>query len=433
MDKVVIFFVGFALAVILAQKLKINAGFVAIGFGFILTWIFGGENGSSSAFIKAFPVNLFWNYSMPVIFYAFAAANGTLEVLGQKISYKFRNARWALPIAMCIVGAVVAAAGAGTMNTFIVAPLAWGLCMAAGVTPMIVPVSLWCGSFIGSFLPWTSNGALLEGMYTEYLPGVDPMAMAVRVAVYYIILAVVFLVVMYVLTKAWKLDENGSKDFMKKPEPFNKYQIVTLVTIFVCIALLLVPSILKQFIKAPALKWMSSNFSLPVTSVIGISVVAVFGGCQLKKVLAEKVNWNMILLITGMGMYCTLANTLGIVDTLGTAMQNMPAAFVPPCLSLIGSALSLVTSASTVQPLLFSMMPALSGATGLSFAALVVPMMMGVGVTSFSPVSTGGAACLIGAPAEEANKLFNKMLITAICLMIICAILCATPLMRIGA
>ena len=433
MDKVVIFFVGFALAVILAKKLKINAGFVAIGFGFILTWIFGGENATSSAFIKAFPVNLFWNYSMPVIFYAFASANGTLETLGKKISYQFRNARWALPIAMCIVGAVVAAAGAGTMNTFIVAPLAWGLCMAAGVTPMIVPVSLWCGSFIGSFLPWTSNGALLEGMYTEYLPGVDPMAMAIRVAVYYAIVAVLFLVVMYVITKAWKLDDGGAEEFMKKPEPFNKYQIITLVTIFVCIGLLLVPSVLKQFIKVPAFKWMSSNFGLPVTSVIGISIVAVFGGCELKKVLAEKVNWNMILLITGMGMYCTLANTLGIVDTLGTAMQNMPAAFVPPCLSLIGSALSLVTSASTVQPLLFSMMPALSSATGLSFAALFVPIIMGVGVTSFSPVSTGGAACLIGAPAEAANKLFNKMLFTAICLMFICALLCATPLMRIGA
>lgn len=62
-------------------------------------------------------------------------------------------------------------------------------------------------------------------------------------------------------------------------------------------------------------------------------------------------------MIAGMGMYCTLANTLGVVDTLGQAMQTLPAFLIAPCFALLGSALSFVTSAATVQPLMMSMIP----------------------------------------------------------------------------
>ncbi len=446
MTTVLIFFIGFILAVVIGQKCKINAGIIAIGIGFILSWILGSAGdptatpaiaatNTSSAFIKAFPVTLFWNYAMPVIFYAFAQANGTLELLGKKIAYAFRNARWALPIAVYIMAAAVAAAGAGTSNTFIVAPLAWGLCTAAGVTPLIVPVALWSGSFLGAFLPWTSNGSLLTGMYVDNAGIADGMGMQVRVCIYYAILSIIFLAIMFFITKAWKLDEKGSEDFMNKPEAFTKQQTTTLVIIFVCILALLVPSIINQIAggKIAICKWMSSNLSIPVTSVIGITLVSILGGVSVKETFGKYVNWNMILLITGMGMYCTLAKTFGVVAVLSGALQNLPSALVPPALSLIGSSLSFVTSASTVQPMLFTMAPALAAASGIPIAALITAIQMGVGVTSFSPVSTGGAAALIGAPAEEANKLFTKMLIIAVCLMVATALFCATPLISIGA
>jgi|GEM_PF-3030242 len=446
MTAVIIFFVGFILAVLIGQKFKINAGLVAIGIGFILTWILGSAGNpaatpavaatnTSTAFIKAFPVTLFWNYAMPVIFYAFAQANGTLELLGKKIAYAFRNARWALPIAVYIMAAAVAAAGAGTSNTFIVAPLAWGLCVAAGVTPLIVPVALWSGSFLGAFLPWTSNGSLLTGMYVDNAGIADGMAMQVRVCIYYAILSIIFLAVMFFITKAWKVKEGSKEDFMEKPEAFAKNQTITMVIIFACILALLVPSIINQFTgsKIAAFKWMASNLSIPVTSVIGITLVSLFGGVSVKETFGKFVNWNMILLITGMGMYCTLAKTFGVVAALSGALQNLPSGLVPPALSIIGSSLSFVTSASTVQPMLFTMAPALAAASGIPIAALITAIQMGVGVTSFSPVSTGGAAALIGAPAEEANKLFTKMLIIAVCLMVVTALFCATPLISIGA
>lgn len=441
MTVAIIFFVGFVLAVVIGQALKINPGIVAIALGFILFWIFGGKDGAigaSSGFIQLFPAKLFWNYAIPVIFYAFAAANGTLNVLGRKIVYVFRNARWALPFAIFLVAVIVAIAGAGTMNTFIVAPLAWGLCVAAGVTPYIVVVALWCGSFVGAFMPWTSNGALTIGMYEQFLPGLDGVAMQGRVAIYYAILALIFLAVMYVITKAWKpidykekygLDvEQIDSNTMERPGSFNKHQIATLVIIFACIALLLVPAVINQFAPSAPMKWASSNLTIPVTSVLGISLVAIFGGKSIKEVFASDVNWNMIFLITGMGMYCALAVPLGVVDSLGSAMQGLDPRFIGPILCLVGAALSFVTSASTVQPLLFTIIAALAPVTGLDYSAMVIPMMIGVGVTSFSPISTGGAAGLIGAPKGIPEKLFVYQLVTAVVLMVVAVLLAFTPI-----
>ena len=433
MSLVIIFFLGFILAVVIGQKLKINCGFVAIALGFVITWMFGGEKASSNDFIKAFPVTLFWNYTIPVIFYAFASANGTMQLLGKKIAYKFRNARWALPFAIAIVAAVVAAAGAGTMNTAIVGPLAWGMSVAAGVSPLVVPFALWSGSFMGSFLPWTSNGSLHVGMYGQYLEGVDPLAMCMRSAVYNFALGLCVLTAVYVINKAWKLSDSGKEDFMHEPEAFSVQQKNTMLIILTCIGLLLVPSVINQFVPNPFCKWMSKNLSMPVTATAGISLVAVLGGNDLKKVFSKDVNWNMIFMISGMGMYCTLANTMGVVDTLGQAMQSLPSFLIAPCFSLLGSALSFVTSAATVQPLMMSMIPALAPVAGVPYGALVIPLMLGTGCTSMSPISTGGALCLIGCPNEDSPKVFNRLLMTAIVVMIITALVCATPVILIGA
>ena len=172
---------------------------------------------------------------------------------------------------------------------------------------------------------------------------------------------------------------------------------------------------------------------MPVTATAGISLVAVLGGNDLKKVFSKDVNWNMIFMISGMGMYCTLANTLGVVDTLGQAMQSLPAFLIAPCFALLGSALSFVTSAATVQPLMMSMIPALAPVAGVPYGALVIPLMLGTGCTSMSPISTGGALCLIGCPNEDSPKVFNRLLMTAIVVMVINAIVCATPIILIGA
>lgn len=135
------------------------------------------------------------------------------------------------------------------MNTAIVGPLAWGMSIAAGVSPLVVPFALWSGSFMGSFLPWTSSGSLHVGMYGQYLEGVDPMAMCMRSAMFNLVMGIVVLGVVYFINKAWKLNDNGAEDFMHEPEPFSKEQKNSMIIILCCIGLLLIPSIINQFLR----------------------------------------------------------------------------------------------------------------------------------------------------------------------------------------
>lgn len=428
MSTVIIFFACFAVAIVLAQKLKVNAGFIAIILGFILTWTIGGE--SSTTFIKAFPSSLFWNYAIPIIFYAFANGNGTMKVLGTKIAYRFRRSAWAMPIAMMLANALISCLGAGTNSTFIMAPLAWSLCMQCGVKPILVPISIWCGSFVGAFHKWTATGALNYALFDQFLTG-DADVMATRMSIYYVLFGIIIYAAVFLLCRGWKVSDAAKEVLMKEPEKFNTKQKITLYTIFGCIALLLVPSVVNQFAPNAVCRWMSSNLSIPTTTAIGISILAITRAADLKEVFSKHVNWNILWTITGMAMYCGLATTLGVVDTLGEVMAGMSGPIVLAFICLVAAALSFVTSASTVQPLLMSLIPTLAVTCGVTEHALVICMMIGVGVTSISPFSTGGAAALIGAPEDVAPKMVNKQILAAICFTVVCVVCAAVGLFSI--
>ncbi len=434
MTNVIIFFLGFILAIIIGQIFKINPGFVAVAFGFVLTWILLGAKGTSTTFINLFPVSLFWSYGIPIIFYGFADANGTLRKLGQNIMYTFRNARWAVSLAVLVVAAIVGGSGAGTSNTFIVAPLAWSICIPAGIPYMLVPFALWCGSFIGSFWPWTSNSALHQGLISQYVKGVSVDAMSWRIGIYYALYAAIVFIIAFIALKGWKTREHGEVTEIHKPEPFDSKQKLTLAVIFILVALLLVPSVIKTF--APNLavtKWMAANFTIPTTCAFGIVILCIAGAGKLNEVFAKNVNWNVIWTITGMAMYCGLATPLGVTTALGAWLKTMPTVVIGPAIVLTGAALSFVVSASAVLPLLYTMANVLATAAGVGPGAMVICIAMGVGLTSFSPFSVGGATALIGAPTDVAEKLVPKQIACAIGMMVFGIILAFLGVFNLGA
>ena len=422
---VLIFFACFILAVVIGTKFKINIGFVGIIFGFIITWTYLG--GKSADYVKMFPTSLFWNYAMPIIFYAFASANGTLKALGLKVVYAFRNAKWALSISIVCIAVIIAGAGASTNNTFIVAPLAWGFAISAGLHPLLVVASLWSGTMIGAFLPWTTMGAMHTGLSMEHL-GVN---IVWRYAAFLAIMGIMVFAIMFVICKGWKVKKDASTE-MEKPAPFTTQQKTTLIAIAVCISLLLFPSILSTLFKWKWAKWMSSNLTVPITCSMGIAILALLHVGDLKEVFSKHVNWNILWVIVFMSQYCGLASAMGVTDTLTVWMQNMPTFLIGPCFALIAGALSFCVSASTVLPLLYAMVPSLAAVTGLSVSAMAMPMLIGVACTSISPISTGGAAAQIGAGPEISEKLFVPQLVLAVCIMLGVTVLTFTGFWYIG-
>ena len=428
MTNVLIFFAGFVVAIALGQKLKLNPGFVAIFIGFLLTWGVLGE--PSKNFIAMFPSSLFWNVAIPMTFYGFANANGTMAVLGKNIVYRFRNAQWAIAIVIFLATALVTGTGAGLSSSLIMAPLAWELCMQAGVTPLLIPFSTWAGSLTMGFASWTSNGARFIGYFDEYFPEVPQEPLLLRITAWHILFFTLSFVVMFILCKGWRVQKNDAA--MQKPESFNDEQKRTLIVVVGCIACLLIPAIVGQIIPNPVFKWMKSNLTMPVMGALGITILCLFKCGDLRKVMTTKVGWPAIWIITGMGMYCGLAEKLGVVDSLGNMLQTMPKGAIAPAICFISAVLSFVVSAGAIQPFLFAMMPALATAAGTSITAMVIPMLIGCAVTSFSPFSSGGVQNLIGSAPEVQSGIINKMIITAIGLAVAATILSALGIFAIA-
>jgi len=430
MSMVIIFFVGFALAILIGQKFKVNAGFVAIIFGFILNWAV--IKGNAAGFIKLFPVTLFWNYGIPIIFYAFASANGTLQALGRMVIWKFRSNKWVMSIAVLCSAAVVAASGAGTNNTLILAPLAWPLCVVAGIPYLLIPFSLWCGSFIGAFLPWTSNGALHAALIGQNFPGIDVAPHSWRIFLFYSIFALMVFIIAFIALKGWKTRDHASDTAISEPEPLTPVQKKTVAIIVCMIALQLIPLILNTVAPNKVFAWMSSNLSITVTSIVGIVLMGLFKLGDIKEVFGKHVNWDIIFTIVGMGMYCALSTGLGVDKALAEWLPSLPPVVIAPAVVLVGAALSFVVSASAVLPMLYSLCPILAAAAGMSPVAMIVPVAMGVGLTSFSPFSVGGATALIGAPPEVSSKLVPQQIACAIGMAIFGTLLAFTGMFTAG-
>lgn len=423
----IVFFIGFVLAIILSEKIKVNAGFVAIGFGFLLTWITGG---TTKAYIGAFPITMFWNYGIPVIFYGFATANGTLQKLAHNIAYKFKDMTWAMPVAIWLISAVVGATGAGTSATIMLAPIAWSLAIQSGMNYALVPLALWCGSMIGSFLPWTSTGSLNIAAWGQFLTEIDGMGMWWKDYTYKAFIGIVPFVIALFIFGGFK--KSAAKEMkMDKPEPFTKDQKITMSVIFLMIALVVCPALIQIFYKNNACKWMLANLTVPATAAIGISILAIAKVGDIKSVFKNNVAWNLLFTITGMAMYCTLATSLGIVKYVGSLMEGMPGNLVLAALCLLGGGLSFVCSAATVGPMLTAMVPALAIATGLPQATVCLASCMGSGVTSISPYSTGGASALIGCPEEAASKMTKIQFACAIIFWVFMTLVCLTGLVKL--
>lgn len=423
---VLIFFGCFALVVVLGTKLKVNFGFLAAIAGFLITWFYLGENANS--YISMFPTRLFWNYGMPIIFYAFATANGTLRAIGLNIVYRFRNATKLLPVAIGLVSILVSASGAGSSSAFIVGPLAWGICIPAGINPLMTVVSLWIGTIVGGFVPWATGGILHQGWQEEFLG----MNIIWRENAYYAAFGIMAFVLVFVILKGWRTTGEVDNSIFQTPDPLTREQKITLGFMGAFILLLLIPSIFNQFVGGAFWKWMSTNMAIPVTCTIGISALSLLRCGDLKEVLSKHVNWNILFVIVLMSQYCGLADKMGVTDTLTVWLQDMPAYLIAPMLALIAAALSFCVSASTILPLLYAMVPPLAASAGIPIAAMAVPFIIGTGASSISPISTGGASCQIGAPREVTDKLFTQQLVLSILLSILNVILTFAGFYTIG-
>jgi len=239
-------------------------------------------------------------------------------------------------------------------------------------------------------------------------------------------------IIIYLIFKCYK---GKNIDISGEAPKFNEKQKTTLVIIIVCVITTVFAQMSKTLFPGVSLfKMLNKIFQPQTTFLMGIVACEFLKVGNYKQAL-RNIPQNTIMLIGGMCMLMEVSAKAGLVDTVaGYMSDSMPAFLIPAILCLFAGFLSAFSSGtSVVCPLLFPLVPGLCAMNAsLNPIALFSCIFIGAMSTAISPFSSAGAQMLSFCPDEDVqSKLAFKQLISAVCVCVVCAVLCSAGLFNI--
>ncbi len=405
MSNTILFFSMILLAIVIGTKKKINIGLVAAAFAFPIGTIVCGL--SPNAIISLFPTTLFLNFLLATFLFGFAGCNGTLKNLARHLIYLSRNAGWMLGLLFFLVTALIAALGAGGSAPFFMSAICFSLALQAGINPLLVPLAVWTGAMVGGNTPWVSGYATRIGQLEIYF---DPLTASRYVVGYQIWRAVfytVLYIVMFILLKGYKVNKEAIE--LKKPQPFDAKQMLTLKIIIAMILLIVVPAVLQSIIPCQFTNMLTKVFCFQLLAILGIIANIAGKTAPYEVVIKERIPWDTLIMLSLTGIYMALANSLGLVEFMSELLQNkIPAAWIVPGIVAIMCILSFFVSGNVIIPMVLPLLSVFSIASNTSVAVIYCAAQVGLTASSISPFSQGGAAALSGCEDNEIRKKLLK-------------------------
>lgn len=399
----IVLLVAIILCVIISQKLKINIGIVGMFMGIVVGFFLGMK---PQNVWNLFPTNLFLLLFSTTFFFGFVSQTNVFDGISRRLIYAFRKQGWAIPIVLMVACYAIAVIGAGNYGTpALMSPLAFGLAAELGFSPVLAAAIVWIGSTLSGLYPWESKYLTLQTLY-EQTVGVEGarQSMMMLTITQHILFFIVFFGC-YFVTKAYKCKP---LETMEKPEPFTKDQKKALYILGAFFFLLCVPSILKRFVTAgalkPIIKWMTTYLDIRTLTISFAIIFHISGLGNAKEVFKSKIPWDSIFKAVGMVTVAALANEVDMVGTLSHLFEaaNLPPILICPLLVICCAGLGAITDGTAVVAPLF-----IPIAAAMAPLANITPAMMGACIyaaancTSVSPLSTGGNMATIGASNEQ--------------------------------
>ncbi len=407
----IMFIAAIIVTIIVASKTKCNIGIVALCFAFLIGTIVMKQ--SIASIVALFPTKLLFLMMVVCFFYGYASENGAIQGVANRMIYATRNHSWALPIALYFATFVVSTMGAGAAATPVfMSPIAFTLAAEMGFSPILAVLAVFLGSMGGGLQPWTSSGSMFRGIAANTLTEAQAYSIGWGYGITLMAICTLFFLVVYVIFKGYKVNAAN----IRKPEPFNKNQKITIAIIVAMMVLIIVPVFCNMFFPNPATKWFSSKFDIQVLSCLGIVLCSALNLAKTADVVKNKIPWTTIIMICGMSTLIGLAVSMGVTDVIGSWLGgSIPRFLIIPTIVLLAGLLSFVTTGpAVIFPLFIPMFPAIAAATGLSPVAMTVALFAGTGATGLSPFSQGGSMALIGCKDDEMReKLLPKQFICA--------------------
>lgn len=397
---------------------KVNLGIPALIFAYLIGVFIQGMKVKN--IVAMWPTSVVFQLMTITMFFSFAIFNGTLPKVADVIIYRFRNNAKVIPFALMLIGVILGALGAPPPAcNAILAVLTFTIAIPAGLSPWLCGVIVCFGGSIGTFFPWAVQGSVVKARTDEMVAetayaGLGELT-AYKATLHTFIFTIILFLIFYFLTKAYKI---GKVD-VKKPEPFTDIQRKNLIIIVVVAAMVVVPNLLKIFIKGNAtLNLLASAFDIQMLAIIGTLICTLLKLGNEKDAIVKGVPWNTIIMVGGVCTLMGVASAAGVTDYIGTALaeSSFSPAVVGAIFSLLGSFLSLFSGAiNAVFPMLGAIAVPYAVTMGISPIPLLVGIAIGASATAISPFSTGGAIMIANIPDEKiAEGMFTKTIVLAL-------------------
>lgn len=413
------------ISIALGYKTKINTGFFAIAFAYIIGCFVLGLKASDV--VKMWPISIFFVIFSVSVFYNFALVNGTLEKLAGHLMYRCRKFPHMLPFAIFFAATLIAGMGAGFYTVLVfMAPITLLMCDKTGMNKVIGAMAVNYGALAGANFMTSQSGIIFRGLMQSggtstdaaFINSIGIFASTMIVPVLVITTLVFFTGHRAVMGKTIAEAE--------RPEVFDRNQRMTLFLILLMMAIVLAAPLLHiAFPDIETITFVNSKMDIGLVASI-FSVIALLLKLGDEKKVVAMVPWGTLIMICGVGMLISIAIKAGTIDLLAAWVgTSLPVSVVPFAIGVVAAIMSLFASTlGVVTPALFPIVPSLATSTGIDPIVLFICIVVGAQAAAISPFSSGGSLMLGSCPTDESRaQLFPQLLFRAVPVGLVAALL----------
>lgn len=381
------------IAIILGFWKNINVGLIALVFSLIVGYYLGGI--PVNTIISYWPIKLFFTTVGITLLFSIAKLNGTLEKISKFIIFQSKGRKVLIPIIFYFLALVIASVGPGNISTSaLLLPIGLVIAYRTNISVLMMSTLIITGSIAGGLSPLAPNGIVALDLAMNN--GVGDLGFSIYIM--NVIAMTTFSAIVFLVLGGLKL--RGDSVDIEASGKFDKYQIITLISIFLLVLWVVIGGINVGF------------------AAIVFSVFLLLIGAADQNEAILNIPWSTLLLICGTAVLISVVNEVGGVELISNFLASLMNEFTAvPIMSLLAGIMSIFSSAvGVVMPTLIPTTVGLSTELGnvVSPAILTITIAVASHIVTMSPFSTMGALALASSPKTVDKKaLFKNLFIVA--------------------
>jgi Na+/H+ antiporter NhaD/arsenite permease-like protein len=400
------------LAVVVSCVSPLNVGVLAVALAWIVGVYIGGL--PVNTVMGGFPSQLFLTLTGMTLLFALAQSNGTLERITRHAVGICRGNRGLIPIMFFVLGASLSSMGPGNIATAaLVAPLAMSTAVRSKIPLFLMAIMIGNGANAGALSPFAPTGIIVNGlMARNQLPGLELQTYLYNLAAHALVAFSGYAIFGGLKLFGQRDGTEGDTAVAADGADDRAFTRRHWITIAV-IATLIVSVIFAQI-------------NVGMGAFLGAVILVLTRSADDGEAI-KRMPWRVIVMVCGVTVLISLVERAQGIDLLvGLVARIASAQTVTFVVALLTGVVSVYSSTSgVVLPAFLPMVPGLAAALpGASAIAIASSMNIGGHLVDVSPLSTIGALCLAGAPAEDSRALFNRLLAWGMSMCVIGATLC---------